>query len=95
METPRAKNSVDNESNSYQYLGVGSLFLLQLGNDFNQEPLSRENFLRRKLHASKEKGCQEKETLTVKRDDTSHRPESSQKPLERSTSPGVFSLGSK
>jgi hypothetical protein len=41
-------------------------------------------------HASKEKGCQEKETLTVKRDDTSRKTESLEKPLERSTSPGVF-----
>jgi hypothetical protein len=28
------KNSIDNESNSPQYLGVASLRLLQLGNDF-------------------------------------------------------------
>jgi hypothetical protein len=60
------KNSVDNESNSHQYLGVASLRLLQLGNDMDLGSLSRENRSRRKLHASKEKGCQEKETLTVR-----------------------------
>src|SRR5579863_1150415 len=58
----QSKNSIDNESNSPQYLGVASLSLLQLGSD-DLNP--RENRSRRKLHASKEKGCQEKETLTV------------------------------
>src|ERR1700719_2777934 len=60
------KNSIDNESNSPQYLGVTSLYLLQLGNEFESGPPSREKCSRRKLHASKEKGCQEKETLTVR-----------------------------
>jgi hypothetical protein len=60
------KISIDNETNSPQYLGVASLRLLQLGNDFQSEPLQGKNCSRRKLHASKEKGCQEKETLTVR-----------------------------
>ena len=66
METSQLKNSIDNESNSHQYLGVASLYLLQLGNDFESGIPSRENCSRRKLNASKEKGCQEKETLTVR-----------------------------
>src|SRR3984957_7263377 len=55
----------------------------------NQGPPSRENCSRRKLHASKEKGCQEKKTLTV-RETILRTTRSSEKPLERSTSPGVF-----
>jgi hypothetical protein len=36
-----------------------------LGNDFSQGTLFKGKIVqRRKLHASKEKGCQEKETLT-------------------------------
>jgi hypothetical protein len=66
METSQLKNSIDNESNSAQYLGVESLLLLQLGIDFELRPLQGKNCSRRKLHASKEKGCQEKETLTVR-----------------------------
>jgi hypothetical protein len=96
LETSQRKNSVDNECNSPQYLGVGSLFLLQLGNDFESTIPSRENRSRRKLHASKEKGCkEEKETLTVSETILRHRPDKDRKfrkPLERSTSPGVFSL---
>jgi hypothetical protein len=65
MQTSSTQNSVDNESNSHQYLGVASLYLLQLGNDFESGIPSRENCSRRKLNASKEKGCQEKETLTA------------------------------
>jgi hypothetical protein len=60
------KNSIDNETNSPQYLGVASLSLLQLGNDFESGPPSREKLFTEELHASKEKGCQEKETLTVR-----------------------------
>jgi hypothetical protein len=40
-----------------------------LGNDFNKGPLQGKTCSRRILHASKEKGCQEKEALTVKRDE--------------------------
>ena len=82
------KNSVDNECNSPQYLGVASLYLLPLGNDFESGPPSRENRSRRKLHASKEESCQEKEALT----ESEPYVESSEKPPERSTSPGVFLL---
>jgi hypothetical protein len=66
METSQLKNSIDNESNSPQYLGVASLYLPQLGNDFEFGSLQGKNCSRRKLHASKEKGCQEKETLAVR-----------------------------
>jgi hypothetical protein len=67
METSQLKNSIDNESNSPQYLVVESLPLLQLGVDFEiRAPFQGKNCSRRKLHASKEKGCQEKETLTVR-----------------------------
>jgi hypothetical protein len=90
METSQLKNSIDNESNSPQYLGVESLPLLQLGIDFEiRAPFQGKNCSRRKLHASKEKGCQEKETLTV-RETILRTSRNSEKPLERSTSPGVF-----
>jgi hypothetical protein len=56
----------------------------------NLGPLSRENRSRRKLHASKEESCQEKETLT----ESERYSESSEKPPERSTSPGVFFVDS-
>jgi hypothetical protein len=46
-----------------------------LGNDFESRAPSRENRSRRKLHASKEKGCEEeKETLTVSETILRHRP---------------------
>jgi len=92
METSQLKNSIDNESNSPQYLVVESLPLLQLGIDFEMRaPFQGKNCSRRKLHASKEKGCQEKETLTV-RETILRTSRNSEKPLERSTSPGVFYL---
>jgi hypothetical protein len=38
-----------------------------IGHDFDlRAPFKGKNSSRRKLHASKEKGCQEKETLTVR-----------------------------
>jgi hypothetical protein len=51
-----------------------------LGNDFESRIPSRENHSRRKLHASKEKGCEkEKETLTVSETILRHRPEKTRK----------------
>jgi hypothetical protein len=61
METSQLKNSVDNESNSPQYLGVESLPLLQLGIDFElRAPLQGKivhggNFMPAKKKAAKKK----------------------------------------
>jgi hypothetical protein len=60
MEASRSKNSVDNECNSHQYLGVGSLPLLHLGSDFNQASLQGKivhggNFMPAKKKAAKKK----------------------------------------
>jgi hypothetical protein len=71
MQTLSMQNSVDNESNSPQYLGVKSWSLPQLGNDFELGPPSRENRSRRKLNGNEEESRQEKETLTVR--ETIHR----------------------
>jgi hypothetical protein len=57
---------------------------------FEPRAPSREKLFTEEIHASKEKGCQEKETLTVRETILRKKPESSEKPLERSTSPGVF-----
>jgi hypothetical protein len=59
-ETLATKNSVDNESNSPQYLGVASLDLQQVDNDFEYGPLSREICSRRKLMPAKKKAAKKK-----------------------------------
>jgi hypothetical protein len=61
METSRLKNSIDNKSNSPQYLGVGLLLLLQLGIDFEiRAPFKGKivhggNFMPAKKKAAKKK----------------------------------------
>jgi hypothetical protein len=61
MRTSSAKNSIDNESNSPQYLGVASLHLPQLGNDFEFGPpfkgkiVHGGNFMPAKKKAAKKK----------------------------------------
>jgi hypothetical protein len=57
-------------------------------------PPSRENRSRRKLHASKEESCQEKETLTESETILRTNQKVQEKPPERSTSPGVFFVAS-
>jgi hypothetical protein len=57
---PPRKNSIDNKSNSPQYLGVASLYLQQLGNDFESGPLKGKivhggNFMPAKKKAAKKK----------------------------------------
>jgi len=61
METSTMKNSIDNESNSPQYLGVESSPLLQLGYDFESRvPFKGKivhggNFMPAKKNAAKKK----------------------------------------
>jgi len=61
METSTMKNSIDNESNSPQYLGVESSPLLQLGYDFESRvPFKGKivhggNFMPAKKKAAKKK----------------------------------------
>jgi hypothetical protein len=61
MGTSRSKNYVDIKTNSPQYLGVASLFLLQLGNEFESGPpfkgkiVHGGNFMPAKKKAAKKK----------------------------------------
>src|ERR1700721_782015 len=66
MAASSTKNYVDNESNSPQYLGVASLYLPQLGNDFEFGSLSREKSFTEETSCQQRKSCQEKKTLTVR-----------------------------
>src|SRR5271155_1925625 len=90
--TSLLKNSIDNESNSPQYLGVASLHLLQLGNDFEFGPPFKGKLFTEETSCQQRKRLPRKRNTNRWRDDTSHTTESSEKPLERSTSPGVFYL---
>jgi hypothetical protein len=61
LETSSTKNSIDNESNSAQYLVVESLPLLQLGSDFRTKgPLQGKNCSRRKFMPAKKKAAKKK-----------------------------------
>jgi hypothetical protein len=80
MGTSSMKNSVDNESNSPQYLGVASLYLPQLGNDFEFGPPSREKLF------TEETSCQQRKRLPRKRNTNRARDDTSQQQKFRKAS---------
>src|ERR1700688_4239422 len=84
-------NCVDNEINSHQYLVVAAPHLPHWAAVANLGPLQGRKSLTEELHGNEEKGRQEKEALTYAIHYLARTLKLQKKPLERSTSPEVFS----